>query len=406
MTTSDNTPRPEDAKGGSTVADTSTDLSVDKRDASEKLNDELTIEQRETIGLSQGEIVRRRFFRHKGAMISLGVLAAILLLIFSSVGTMIPVPTFADGFGFTQIRIPGWWQWHWTQPSAIVNNGLPTFNHLFDWGSHPFGQDEVGNDIFARVMRGTQQSIMVMVLYGFLATVIGIIIGGMAGFYGGWIDNLLMRLTDMFLVIPTLVFAAVIGQLAGQDPTLKSFGAASLGIMLGLVGWMGMARLVRGEFLTLREREFVDAARVAGSSNRRIIFRHILPNTLGVVIVSATLIMSAAIILEANLSFLGFGILPPDVSLGQIVYEYQGAFATRPWLFWFPAAFVVLIALCINFIGDGLRDAFDPRQQSMPGNGIWGRLRNAWRRNPRVETSPEAPEMDAVKGPSTPEAKP
>ena len=381
-------------------------VSVDERDDAQKLQDELTLEQRETIGLSQGQIVRRRFFRHKGAMVALGVLVLILLLIFSSVGTMIPVPTLADGFGFTQIHIPGWWQWHWTQPSPIVNGGSPTFNNLFDWGPHPFGQDEVGNDIFARVMRGTQQSIMVMVLFGFLATVIGITVGGIAGYFGGIVDNILMRLTDMFLVIPTLVFAAVLGQIAGQDPTLKTFGAASLGILLGLVGWMGMARLVRGEFLTLREREFVDAARVAGASNRRIIFRHILPNTLGVVIVSATLTMSAAIILEANLSFLGFGILPPDISLGQIVYQYQGAFATRPWLFWFPAAFVVAIALCINFIGDGLRDAFDPRQQAKPGGGVWKRLRNAWRRNPVIEDAPDAPEMDAVKGPSTPEAKP
>ena len=357
-------------------------VAEDPRDAAQQLDDELTIEQKETIGLSQGQIVRRRFFRHKGAMIALIALTLIVLFVFTSVGTMVPVPKLEGGFGFTQIRVPGWWQWHWNQPSPIVNNGHPTFAGIFDWGPHPFGQDEVGNDIFARVMRGTQQSLMVMVLYGALASIIGIIVGGVAGFFGGWLDNLLMRVTDLFLVIPTLVFAAVIGQLAGQNETLRTFGAASLGIMLGLVGWMGMARLVRGEFLTLREREFVDAARVAGASNARIIFRHILPNTLGVVIVSTTLIMSAAIILEANLSFLGFGILPPDISLGQIVQQYQGAFATRPWLFWFPAVFVVSIALCINFIGDGLRDAFDPRQQAKVSGGIWTRIRTSLRRDP------------------------
>jgi peptide/nickel transport system permease protein len=124
---------------------------------------------------------------------------------------------------------------------------------------------------------------------------------------------------------------------------------------------------VRGEFLSLREREFVDAARVAGASTGRIIFKHILPNAIGVVIVSTTLLMSGAILTEAALSFLGFGIVLPDVSLGQLINEYQGAFQTRPWLFWWPGLFIIIIALGINFIGDGLRDAFDPRQRRIPG---------------------------------------
>ena len=127
-----------------------------------------------------------------------------------------------------------------------------------------------------------------------------------------------------------------------------------------------MARLVRGEFLALREREFVDAARVAGASDARIMFRHILPNAVGVIIVNATLVMASAILLETALSYLGFGINPPDVSLGNLISEYQSAFATRPWLFWWPGLFIVSIALCINFIGDGLRDAFDPRQRRIP----------------------------------------
>jgi peptide/nickel transport system permease protein len=121
--------------------------------------------------------------------------------------------------------------------------------------------------------------------------------------------------------------------------------------------------LVRGEFLTLREREFVDAARVAGASNRRIIFKHILPNAVGVIIVSVTLLMSGAILLETALSYLGFGVVAPDVSLGVLISRYQEAFSTRPWLFWYPGIFIVAIALSINFIGDGLRDAFDPRQR-------------------------------------------
>jgi len=344
-----------------------------------ELNAELSIEQREVVGLSQGQIVRRRFFRHKGAMVSLAVLALIILLVFSSVGIVIPWPEWgADGFSFAQIHLPGWWMWNWTEPTPIVDGGNPTIKGLFDWGVHPFGQDEVGRDIFAAVMRGTQQSLTVMFIYGILAAFFGVLVGGLAGYFRGWVDNALMRLTDLFLVIPTLVFAAVLGQLAGNNPFMKSFGAVSLAILLGLVGWMSMARLVRGEFLSLREREFVDAARVAGASDMRIIFRHILPNALGVVIVATTLLMSAAIILEAALSFIGFGIQKPDVSLGQIVNEYQGAFATRPWLFWFPGIFIIAIALCINFIGDGLRDAFDPRQKRMPNDrGLWSILKRA-----------------------------
>jgi ABC-type dipeptide/oligopeptide/nickel transport system permease subunit len=127
--------------------------------------------------------------------------------------------------------------------------------------------------------------------------------------------------------------------------------------------WGGLSRLVRGEFLTLREREFVDAARVAGARNRRIIFKHILPNAIGVIIVSVTLLMSSAILLEAALSYLGFGVVAPDVSLGLLISQYQDSFTTRPWLFWYPGLLIVIIALCVNFIGDGMRDAYDPRQR-------------------------------------------
>jgi len=134
-------------------------------------------------------------------------------------------------------------------------------------------------------------------------------------------------------------------------------------VMLGFFAWMGLARFVRTEFLTLREREFVDAARVAGASNRRIIFKHILPNAIGVIIVSGTLLMSGAILIESALSYLGFGVKAPDVSLGLLINEYKDTFSISPWMFWWPGALIILIALCVNFIGDGLRDAFDPRQR-------------------------------------------
>jgi peptide/nickel transport system permease protein len=198
---------------------------------------------------------------------------------------------------------------------------------------------------------------MVMLIVGGLGVAIGTTIGAIAGFYGGIVDAVLMRLTDMFLVMPTLVIGAVIGFRFGN------LGIVPLAVMLGLFAWMGLARFVRTEFLTLREREFVDAARVAGASDRRIIFKHILPNAIGVIIVAGTLLMSGAILTESALSYLGFGVRSPDVSLGLLISKYQDVFSVSPWLFWWPGLFIISIALCVNFIGDGLRDAFDPRQK-------------------------------------------
>jgi peptide/nickel transport system permease protein len=198
---------------------------------------------------------------------------------------------------------------------------------------------------------------MVMVIVSFLGIVIGTVVGAIAGFFGGIVDSILMRLTDMFLVTPTIVIGSVIGFRFGN------LGIVPLALMLGFFSWMGLARFVRTEFLTLREREFVDAARVAGASDRRIIFKHILPNAVGIIVVVGTLLMSGAILAETALSYLGFGVRAPDVSLGLLISQYQGSFGISPWLFWWPGALIVSIALCVNFIGDGLRDAFDPRQR-------------------------------------------
>jgi ABC-type dipeptide/oligopeptide/nickel transport system permease subunit len=304
----------------------------------------------EVAGLSQGQIVRKRFFRHKGALFAMIALTFIVLLAFSSVG-----------FQFGSWKTGGWWQYTWNVAVDIENGGRPTLSLVpFAIGNHPFGQDEVGRDIFAVVMRGTQQSLMIMVIVGLIATTIGTVVGAISGYYRGWTDSVLMRFTDIIITIPVIVIGAVLGRRFGIA------GAVVLAVILGLVLWTGMARLVRGEFLSLREREFVDAARVAGARDRRIIFRHILPNAIGVIIVNATLLMAAAILIETGLSFLGYGVKAPDTSLGKIISENQVAFATRPWLFWWPGVFIISIALCINFIGDGLRDAFDPRQRRMP----------------------------------------
>jgi glutathione transport system permease protein len=316
---------------------------------------ENAIELREVAGLSQSQIVRRRFLRHRGAMVAVVVLTFVVILAFTSVGVG---------------AWTGWWIFTPNKPNVITNGGMPTMQRpswlggdsglWFSWGLHPFGQDEIGRDVFARVMRGTQTSLIITVTVGLVATVVGIVVGALAGFLRGRTDNVLMRLTDLIITMPVIVIGAVLGQLAGGNNPII------FGTFLGLIVWTTLARLVRGDFLSLREREFVDAARVAGASNTRIMFKHMLPNAIGVIIVNTTLLMSSAILLETALSYLGVGIKSPATSLGLLIAQYQEAFSTRPWLFWWPGLMIVIIALSINFIGDGLRDAFDPRQKRIP----------------------------------------
>ena len=333
-------------------------------DAPQDRGSEQSLEQKALAGLSQGQLVRRRFFRHKGAMVALAVLILTILLAFTSVGTVVggtgDLQARPDGtLGINGFRIPGWWPLDWFTTYPVVNGGMPTLNlFAFSAGEHPFGQDTLGKDVFAQVMRGTQQSITVMFIVGIVSLVLGVLLGALSGFFRGWVDSLIMRFTDVIIILPIIVIGSIIGKLLGGA------NAWVFGLFLGVLSWTGLARLVRGEFLALREREFVDAARVAGASNGRVIFRHILPNAVGIIIVNTTLLMSAAVLTEAALAFIGFGIQYPDVSLGQIISEYREAFRTRPWLFWWPGLFIIILALCINFIGDGLRDAFDPRQQS------------------------------------------
>jgi peptide/nickel transport system permease protein len=311
----------------------------------ERLTD--TLDSREVPedvkGLSQGALVRKRFFGHTGAIVSLVVLAFVVVLAISSVG----------------VGFHGWWKYDWKGVTPILNGGHPTLK-LFppSLGDHPFGQDAIGRDYFAMTMRGAQISLMVTVMVGLISGLVGVIVGSLSGFFRGWVESVLMRFTDVVIIIPILLLGAVVA----FNSTANVF---VLGGLLGLTAWTGMARLVRGDFLTLREREFVDAARLAGASNRRIIFKHILPNAIGVITVNTTLLMSSAILLETALSYLGMGVRPPDTSLGRLISENQAAFQTRPWLFWWPGLFIVIICLCINFVGDGLRDAFDPRQKKL-----------------------------------------
>ena len=329
--------------------------------------DENEIANRETIGRSQREIILRRFVKHKAAMGSLFALTFIILFVLTAGGISFGPKNF-------NVKIHGWWPYSITAidpEGAIASSckggvtGCPTLDFAPSFldgdgiqiGKHPFGTDIIGTDYFALVMRGAQQSLLVMFIVGFIGVTLGTIIGAIAGYFGGMVDAVLMRLTDMFLVTPTIIIGAVIGFRFGN------FGVVPLALLLGFFSWMGLARFVRSEFLTLREREFVDAARVAGASDRRIIFKHILPNAIGVIIVAGTLLLSGAILAETALSYLGFGVRPPDVSLGLLISQYQDTFSISPWLFWWPGALIVSIALCVNFIGDGLRDAFDPRQR-------------------------------------------
>jgi peptide/nickel transport system permease protein len=300
---------------------------------------------------TQSELVLRRFVRHRGAMIGLFVFLAIIVLGVSSIG-MGP--------------IPGWWDKGYVATGAVVDGGRPTLDVLpafvdgdgFAVGEHPFGQDSIGRDYFATTMRGAQQSLQIALLVGLVSTLIGTLVGSVAGYFGGHIENVLMRFVDVIITIPLLLLAAVVARSTDGS-------ALTLGLLLGIIAWTSLARLVRGEVLSLKEREFVEAARAMGASPARIITRHILPNIISTIIVSATLTIAAAILLETALSFLGLGVQAPDTSLGQLISLYQTAFATRPWLFWFPGLMIIGIALSVNFIGDGLRDAFDPRQNKV-----------------------------------------
>ena len=280
---------------------------------------------------SQWAYARIRFFRHRLAVISLFVLLACVL-----------IAIFADQvapYGYDELDL-------------MNTTSPPTLE-----GKHLFGTDLLGRDYLSRVIFGMRTSLWVAFTVAFLSTTIGTSIGALAGYFGGAIDNLLMRFTDLILTLPGL---AVLLTAAAFFGTASPFKVA---IILALLFWTGIARIVRGVFLSLREKEYVEAAKASGGSDFRIIVRHMLPNSLGPIIVNTTLIIAAAILVEAALSFLGFGIQPPHPSLGSLIDEGQGEGTRLWWLVTFPGLTIVLIALAINFVGDGLRDALDPTQR-------------------------------------------
>jgi peptide/nickel transport system permease protein len=279
---------------------------------------------------SQWSYARRRFLRHRLAVVSLIVLIAIFL---------------AGAFANV------------VAPHSYSEIDLNYFFHPpTTQNQHYFGTDQLGRDYFSRVIYGIRTSEKVGLVVALLSTFIGMIVGAIAGFFGGWLDNLLMRVTDLVLTLPAIPVLLTVAALYGQGNEWR------VTLILAFFFWTFLARIVRGSFLSLREKEYVEAAKAAGAGNTRIMFRHMLPNSLGPIVVNGTLTVGTAILVEAVLSFLGFGIQPPTPALGALVTEGQDN-PSAWWLTVFPGVTLVLIVLCVNFVGDGLRDALDPTQR-------------------------------------------
>jgi ABC-type dipeptide/oligopeptide/nickel transport system permease subunit len=299
---------------------------------------------------SQWAYARMRFFRHRLAVVSLVVLVFVAI-----------VAIFPDVFaphGPNEQNLPG-----------IDDAGNLTAGEIANAPSwdHPFGTDLLGRDYLSRVIFGLQTSLWVAFFVALVSTLIGTIIGAAAGYYGGVIDNLLMRFTDLVLTLPTLaVLLAAAAFLGKEGQTILGVSIPQpmvIALILAFLFWTTLARIVRGVFLSLREKEFVEAAKASGGSDMRIIVRHILPNCVGAIVVTMTLIVATAILVEAALSFLGFGIQPPEPALGNLIADGNVGGLGYWWLVTYPGIVIVVIALAVNFIGDGLRDALDPTQR-------------------------------------------
>ena len=276
---------------------------------------------------SQPVLVVRRFLRSPLGVV--GLVGLVLVTVMAFAGTHV-------------------WQHDYDRiPALFPAKASPSWEH-------PMGVDTLGRDMLARVLRGMRRSMLVAYLVASVSTAIGVLVGSLAGYFGGVVDSVLMRLTDLVLTVPGI---AVLAVLAGEGNRSWLF----IGLVLSGLVWVKKARLVRGIFLGLRELPFVESARAAGAGSMRIMWRHLLPNAAAPLIVTATLSVSAAILAEAGLAYLGLGITAPEASLGQLVAAGQGAATTKPWLFYFPGLVVMVMVVSVSFVGDALRRALDPR---------------------------------------------
>jgi peptide/nickel transport system permease protein len=279
----------------------------------------------EAVARTQWQLFRRRFFRHRLAMLGLLILVVMFALCFLA-KWIAPFPN---------------------KPDLLALPEGPTSKH---W----LGVDLAGKDVLTTILYAGQISLKIGLFTSLISTVVGTTAGALAGYFGGWLDQILMRVTDLFLLTPALVVLAI---------ALKKLGQSDWGIIfvLSALGWMGIARIIRGQVLSLKEKEFVEAARAIGASPFRIIFRHIVPNLVGTIMVNASLSVAAAIIAESTLSFLGFGVQPPKTSWGKMLADGKESIATKAYLIYFPGIAIILVTLAVNFLGDGLRDALDPQ---------------------------------------------
>ncbi len=304
----------------------------------------LSLDELETPPLSLGQLTWRRFRRHRMAIF--GTVVLLLIMIYAFGGMLVL--------------------------SEADANRTETGNALqVPTRDHPFGTDTIGRDILARTIYGGQISILIGLTAMLVEVIFGVTIGALAGYFGGWLDNVLMRITEAILVIPQIFLLLVMARYFAQSiPNIKFLGRTFSGSVLviifviGITSWPYLARIVRAQFLSVKENDFILAARATGTSTRDIIFRHILPNSIAPIIVSATLSVAAAITLEAYISFLGLGVRPPTATWGNMLEGAYNYIESAWWLWFFPGSLIALIVLSINFLGDGLRDALDPHSRA------------------------------------------
>jgi peptide/nickel transport system permease protein len=306
---------------------------------------QLTAEALEAPPLSIGRMAWLRFRRHKMAMI--GVVTLFLMFVYAFGGSLLFTEAYAN--------------------RTETGNSLSPPSR-----EHPFGTDAIGRDILARTIYGGQISLLIGVSAVVVMLLVGVTIGALSGYFGGIVDALLMRFTEAVITIPSLFLLLVMAKFfGGQVPDLKLLGRTFSGsvvvivLIIGFTSWTYLARIVRAEFLSLKEDDFILAARATGTPTWEIIFRHILPNTVAPIVVAATIGVAAAIISEAYVSFLGLGVQPPTATWGNMMTGAYNYIETAPWLWFFPGLLILLTVLSINFLGDGLRDALDPRSRPM-----------------------------------------